>query len=71
MCKIAVFAGTSEGRRLLERLTGRGLSITVCVATEYGETLLEEAENLTVSAARLDGEAMAALLRDAWDSTEP
>ena len=40
MSKICIFAGTSEGRKLLERLCGRGLQLTVCVATEYGEVLL-------------------------------
>ena len=63
MYKICVFAGTTEGRELIRFLCAQGIRVTACVATEYGETLLEEAENLTVSAARLDGEAMAALLR--------
>ena len=54
MYKVCVFAGTTEGRELIRFLCAQGLRVTACVATEYGETLLEEAENLTVSAARLD-----------------
>lgn len=53
MCKICVFAGTAEGRELVEFLSTRNLFVTACVATEYGETLLQEAENLTISRKRL------------------
>ncbi|MGN0978029.1 MAG: precorrin-6A reductase [Faecousia sp.] len=61
MYKLCVFAGTTEGRELVELLTGQLVSVTACVATEYGETLLSPAENLTVSAKRLTGEEMEAL----------
>lgn len=40
MYKLGIFAGTAEGRKLIEHLTGRGLSVTAFVATEYGEVLL-------------------------------
>lgn len=53
MYNICVFAGTTEGRELVEFLTTQPVSVTACVATEYGETLLQPAENLTISAARL------------------
>lgn len=61
MYKFCVFAGTTEGRELVRFLCAQEASVTACVATEYGETLLEEAENLTVSARRLDREEMTAL----------
>ena len=51
MCNICVFAGTTEGRELVEFLAGQPVQATVCVATEYGETLLPEAENITILAA--------------------
>ena len=54
MREVCLFAGTSEGRELAELLTAQGIRVYACVATEYGETLLEERENLTVSAGRLD-----------------
>ncbi len=76
MYKICVFAGTTEGRELVEFLTAQPVSITACVATEYGETLLQPAENLTISAKRLTGEEMAELFSEAAfdlvvDATHP
>ena len=52
MSKLCVFAGTTEGRSLVEFLAGQPVAVTACVATEYGETLLPAADNLTVSAKR-------------------
>ena len=63
MYKICVFAGTTEGRELVERLCRQNVQVRACVATEYGETLLSPAENLTVSARRLTTEEMAELFR--------
>ena len=59
MCKICIFAGTSEGRTLIERLTGRGARLTACVATEYGEELLGRHAGVEVRAERLDAAQMA------------
>ena len=53
MYRICVFAGTTEGRELVEFLSTQPVSVTACVATEYGETLLSPRENLTISAQRL------------------
>lgn len=53
MYKVCVFAGTTEGRELVEFLSSQPIEVTACVATEYGETLLPTADNLTVSARRL------------------
>ena len=58
MSEICVFAGTTEGRRLLEFLAGQNVAVMACVATEYGETLAPKADNIEISARRLDGEAM-------------
>ena len=41
---ICIFAGTSEGRELIEYLSDNAfgqVKITACVATEYGEELIE------------------------------
>lgn len=56
--RLCVFAGTSEGRRLVEFLVGQAVQVTACVATGYGESLIGEADGLTVSAGRLDQEEM-------------
>lgn len=53
MYNICVFAGTTEGRELVEFLSTQPVSVTACVATEYGETLIPASDNLTVSARRL------------------
>ena len=69
MCKICIFAGTSEGRELIEALTGRGAAITACVATEYGEVLLGEHSDVRILAGRMNVEEMTALLRaEAFDA---
>ena len=69
MYKLCVFAGTTEGRELVEFLSAQPLSVTACVATEYGETLLAPAENLTVSARRLTQLEMAELFcRERFDA---
>ena len=68
MYKLCVFAGTTEGRELVEFLSGQNLSVMACVATEYGQTLLSPRENLTISARRLTGEEMEALFsREKYD----
>jgi len=58
MYKICIFAGTTEGRELVSFLSGQAVAVTACVATEYGETLLSPADNVTVLAGRLDEEGM-------------
>lgn len=63
MGSLCVFAGTSEGRRLIERLAGRGARLTVCVATEYGAALLGRREDVDMRVGRLDTAQMEALLR--------
>lgn len=69
MYKICVFAGTTEGRELVDFLCSQEkFRVFACVATEYGQTLLEERKNLTISAARLTEQEMAALfLREEFD----
>ena len=63
MCKICVFAGTSEGRELIGRLMSRGARVTACVATEYGAEALASYEGLTVLTGRLDRGEMEELFR--------
>lgn len=54
MDKMLLFAGTTEGRNLAEFLEKNQIPTEVCVATQYGETLLEEGKYLHVYAGRLD-----------------
>ena len=63
MDKLCVFAGTTEGRELVEFLSGQPVAVTACVATDYGQTLLKPGDNVTVSARRMPREEMAALFQ--------
>lgn len=62
MNEVCVFAGTTEGRRLTELLCAQGIPVYGCVATEYGGALLEERENLTISARRMEEGEMEKLM---------
>lgn len=62
MVELCVFAGTSEGRRLVEFLRDQPVRVHVCVATEYGEALIPAGDNVDTSAGRLDEAGMEALL---------
>ena len=54
MYRICIFAGTTEARRLVELLSSqRHVAVMACVATEYGETLLPDADNVTVRSGRI------------------
>lgn len=61
MGKVLVFAGTVEGRRITQYLARAGIGAHICVATEYGGTLLPSAERLTISTKRLTKEEMGEL----------
>lgn len=54
MCEVLIFAGTVEGRTLAERLCEYGVRPQVCVATEYGESLIAGKEDMLVSHERLN-----------------
>ena len=63
MYKLCVFAGTADGRELIERLTGRGVSITAYVATEYGRVALGEYPDVEVRAGGLPRAEMPGVFR--------
>ena len=74
--RIVVFAGTTEGRLLAERLAASGVEVTACVATEYGEKLMPEQSCLQVHRGRMDAEEMADFLQQKMphlvvDATHP
>lgn len=76
MKKILIFAGTSEGRFLIEKLRGKAF-LYCCVATEYGRDLLpDEEEHVIIRAGRLDAEDIGNLIEQynfdmAIDTTHP
>ena len=64
MCRVIVFAGTTEGRKLSAFLEERQIPAIICVATEYGESVLEEYAQLEVHRGRLDQEDMRKLFEE-------
>lgn len=58
MSKVLIYAGTTEGRILAKRLERAKLSCDVCVATEYGEQVMESSSYIHVLAGRLTIEEM-------------
>lgn len=63
MCKVMIFAGTTEGRELAEFLARREIPAYICVATEYGEQLLPKGDCLEISHERLSAEEMEDLMK--------
>lgn len=63
LAEVLLFGGTTEGRELAALLGSRGIPTLVCVATEYGEALVEPVGTLSVHCGRLDQAAMEALVR--------
>lgn len=62
MGKILVFAGTSEGRKLVESISNN-IEVVCCVATEYGKNLLpKEREGLTILQGRMTINDMGSLM---------
>lgn len=68
MYKLCVFAGTTEGRRLVGFLKGQDAQITACAATEYGGELIEPSAGLQVLTGRMDAAGMEELFsRERFD----
>lgn len=58
MCRVIVFAGTTEGYEIGRFLARHGVSVRICVATEYGGRFLKEGGLLHVTVQRLTAEEM-------------
>ena len=67
MYKVLLFAGTVEGRTIAEFLNEHKINARVCVATEYGESLLPQGEYLDISHHRLDESEMEQLMKQMSD----
>lgn len=64
MEQVLIFAGTTEGRRLAEVLSEASIPAAVCVATEYGETLLPSGKGISHLTGRLDEGQMVELMTE-------
>ena len=74
--KILIFGGTTEGRTVAERLLAEGVPCTVCVATQYGEEVLQPHPLMTVHTGRLDRIGMTQMMLEGHfscviDATHP
>lgn len=63
MKKVIVFAGTNEGRRICEFLAENKISVTACVATEYGAFVIPNSEYIKVLEGRLSKAEIEELLK--------
>ncbi len=63
MVRIGVFAGTTEGRNIVNYLINQGVNVTAFVATEYGESLLNTSEAV-VHCGRMNQEEMEIVVRE-------
>ena len=64
MSKVLLFGGTTEGRTIAEILSENKVECDVCVATEYGEMVMEELPFVHVKQGRLDAGEMTALVQN-------
>lgn len=76
MSKILLFAGTTEGRLIWNYCNELHLPVTACVATEYGEFLLESTPLSEVLTGRLDKNEMKKIIGEGdfslcLDATHP
>lgn len=70
MYKFCVFAGTTEGRRIIDYLTVQeNTFVAASVATEYGEELIEHKSNLHIYSGRMTEQEMENLLDEGFDLT--
>ena len=64
MAELIIFAGTTEGRELSELAKELNIDTVCCVATDYGEELMEAGGSLRVHTGKLGPAEMAALIRE-------
>lgn len=63
MSKILIFAGTTEGRMLAERLSAHDIKCIVCVATEYGNELMPDLRGVQKRVGRLSTDDMTEIMQ--------
>lgn len=76
MNNVLLFAGTTEGRRIAKACMGQNISLHVSVATEYGETRIEPADNINIVHGRKNAEEIGKLIEESAaelviDATHP
>lgn len=64
MKEVLIFAGTTEGRQLSEYLAAAEIYHTVCVATEYGELVLDANPFVKIHQGRMDQKEIENFIKD-------
>lgn len=64
MCKVIVFAGTTEGYEICRYLSDNSIPVLACVATDYGKKSLTEGKYLDIRSGRLTEEEMGRLFQE-------
>lgn len=64
MSNIVLFAGTTEGRKLSEWLSSKKKKHIICVATRYGEEVLEENTFSRINTGRMDENDMEVFFKE-------
>ena len=62
MKPVLIYSGTTEGKKLANLLAKQKINTIVCVATEYGEMVMEESDYIRVNTGRLSKSEMAELV---------
>ena len=62
--EVLIFAGTTEGRKLSEYLVEAQIPHTICVATEYGEIVLEEHPLVTIHQGRMQEQEIKSFIQE-------
>lgn len=63
MCRLLIFGGTTEGRKLAELCAVNRIPVIVSVATDYGASMLKELCCLKIRTGRMDRGEMADFIR--------
>ena len=65
MKRILIFSGTTEGRTFAKTLADEGIASVVCVATEYGELVMQEENHakIQIHTGRMEEKEMEAFLQ--------
>ena len=63
MIKVLIMAGTEDGRKLAEFLSGKGYEVTASVVSDYGRKILEQYD-FRVNDKKLDAAELAEFLRE-------
>ena len=61
--KICIFAGTTEGRKLVALLKDAA-EVTACVATEYGQVMLDGIDGISIHSGRMSSEEMTLFFKE-------